>query len=239
MKNVAVTDKKTISFSKLIPDFKRFIAKKNKHLPILSYVYNDGKYTMAASAATALLISNTLISDNVSKGTLINPQTRKTIDSSLPENRYPDLYRVIPDMQDVKHIIHLDKYDIISLLSVFRKAKKAIKESHSAPVVCLNFDGPNRNLFITSHDRDVVTNDTIFNDDFEIGYYDDEPFETYLNVDYLINNLMVAKKVMNAVHQSTLNWSLVAPLRPMIFSFKTLFTCIILPIRYFPIRYNH
>jgi DNA polymerase III sliding clamp (beta) subunit (PCNA family) len=206
-------EKQTIPFSKLLPNFKKFLPKKdNQYYDRTKDIHNNGEYLEATDSHVMIRIKQDLITEH---------------NIAFTEG-YPDLSRLSPS--DFNHEININYDEVKTLLSRLKELKPFVKDATNQ-VVRLTFD--DKNLCMIAKYTSEETRATITETrTMDIGYYDDESFEIALNINYLINILMTIKKLLSVLKDAnTVKIGLVSKLRPIVFKIEDVGTLLLLPVR--------
>lgn len=219
-------EKQTILFSKLIPDFKHFVAKTNTR-PALQNVYNNGQFTIATDSHAAVKVSNDLLSDNITENSLYNPKT----DQYADKINYPDLLRIFPYESDTK--IKLFKQHIASIVEALKEAKKIVKALKNKEI----------ELTLSNNKLIIIGTDFIMNEDgerveqryeksFDVDW-NHEDLTLYVNCALLINSLSVMKKyLVNFDKDGYIFVEFYSAMRPILFTSQDeKFQTLLCPVR--------
>lgn len=214
---------KTISFEKLIPNFKHFAGRKGSFRPVLEHVYNDGQHLIVTDSHRLLKINLDYISDvPFSEGEFYNPHT-KEVKSSDAFN-YPQVDRLIPTSYKTSGIINnVNQFkNNISDLKKENKNEETDKVTKGGSVVELQMS---KDKAILGHYK--LMNKLSYNIELETT---GENLTVHFNDLYMKQALMAISK-LNKLDNSSVDIGFNGGMRPIHIKKDEIFDIVVMPVR--------
>jgi hypothetical protein len=231
-KMTVVTKTKTISFYKLIPDFKRFVARKGSPRQILTYMYYDKEYLTATDSHVMFRVNAEYIDDIPTDNNFFyDPREKEIVD---PSSNYPQTNRLVPS--DGNTICEID--DLKDLYNKINEANKTVKSNHNRTIK-LDITDEGTNLYEIDYklSRDEDGAFYIKEEDKKENFLDNinipkegEDISIKFSALYMKKALQTAKK-LDKLSDDPIQISINGSMRPIHIKKGDIFDVIVMPVR--------